>query len=61
MRTQALTLMNTAMYRKLAPPSDAFAHAVSGAKLFFYTAEMSCDTQAKPKRITSTVIVRAGC
>ena len=33
---------------------------LSGAKLFFYTAEMSCDTQAKPRSITSTVIGRAG-
>ena len=32
---------------------------LSGAKLFFYT-ETSCDTQAKPKSITSIVIARAG-
>jgi hypothetical protein len=33
MRTQALILMKTATYRKLAPSSDAFAHAVSGTKI----------------------------
>jgi hypothetical protein len=33
---------------------------LSGAKLFFYTGEMSCDTQAKPRGITSSVIAGAG-